>query len=540
MGPNGAGKSRQLITIRESLIKQSVPCFLLPPQRQLTQINITDRYPGAAVRGNTVEETWSNIVKWIFSPPQQQLQQRGTELLVPPILGALFQHAVALRELEINAQISSLWAWHEDQTRPEPLRLPSSSQLQLIETKLGEILDYEVRIEVPTPPNRSRGIDISFRRKGGSPFHVEQLSSGEQQILLISIFLLGSAIDRFVFLVDEPELYLNEALASRIWEKFEGAFPNAVFLYATHSPAFATRSTITETFVIGMDGAVEKIDKTAPVPSTVLREIVGTRVQLLRSDACPIFCEDELPGMILEDLLSGQNVLPIPVNGCESAVAAVKREGAWERNLRSASPAFCGVIDRDVWSLEETEGFRKANVFCFPRYDAEAVLLDPATACWSLSTSTGHSISRDEWTSIVIATAEDGYPLMLKQLMKHMQRRQDHIIEYDQSGSGITNVRVLPSETLQKAFEDRARVLYSAVAEKDIDGILTMFQGKWLYTQIAAEVGRRYKVRVGPAIQRYRELRTSDAFRHTLRTIPWLVEFHSIIETHLFASHMRG
>jgi hypothetical protein len=535
MGPNGAGKSRQLITIRDSLAKRGVPAFLLPPQRQMAQIAATSGYHRGALvlRGSTVEENWNEIIKWIFSPQQQHLQQSGSGVAFSLILGALFDHIASTTRTVNATQMRALWEWHEHQTRSEPPRLSPSEPLRSLERKLGEILDYEVKISVPAPTSPSSAAEISFRRSDGTPFLVSGLSSGEQQILLISTFLLGSTADRFVFLVDEPELYLNEALASRIWERFEAAFPNAVFLYATHSPTFATRPTIAETYVIGMDGAVEKIDKTVPVPSVVLREIVGTRVQLLRSDACPIFCEDELSKMILKDLFVGQNVLPISLNGWESVVAAVKREGAWERNLRSANPAFCGVIDRDTWSNDEIEGLKAANVFCLPRYDAESLLLDPAIALWSLSTSTGRSIHRDDWTSILVTAATRCRSQTLRDLGKHVQHRQDHILEFDETDHGIRNVRVQPSAALKKTFEDRAEALYAAIAHQDADAILTLFKGKALYKATVSQVLDIYKVRIGTAIQRYREMRTSDDFRSIMRGIPWVSAFRSALEKHL-------
>lgn len=47
-----------------------------------------------------------------------------------------------------------------------------------------------------------------------------------------------------VFVVDEPELNLNLLVAQQLWDAIERLRPEAVFVYVTHSLAFAMRPTV--------------------------------------------------------------------------------------------------------------------------------------------------------------------------------------------------------------------------------------------------------------------------------------------------------
>ncbi len=192
-----------------------------------------------------------------------------------------------------RTSVTNLLEFHDGTISEKPQRKPKL--VEAVQDTLKEVIGYDAQIT-----RGDRETKITFRR-GDQQFDSAQLSDGEKHLLLASVFLVAEYPGRFIFLVDEPELYLNEARAIDVWESLEAKFPRAVFLYATHNIVFATRPTVDATYLMGLDGNIEQVDRDRPIPSAIIRDIVGTRIQLLRSSATPIFCEDELSKLVLED-----------------------------------------------------------------------------------------------------------------------------------------------------------------------------------------------------------------------------------------------
>jgi hypothetical protein len=360
------------------------------------------------------------------------------------------------------------------------------------------------------------------------------LSDGEKQLLLISLFLLGQIEARFAFLVDEPELYLNEALAIRTWEAVEKCFPKAVFLYATHSPAFATRSTVEETYVIGMDRRVERLDRRVPVPASVLREIVSTRVQLLRTDARPLFCEDVLAELILSDLFPPNQVLPVRLSNWETVVSATRRVRGWEM-VTAGGPPCCGVIDRDARDDEEVEKLRQIGVVCFPLYEAESLLLDPKVAIWSLSMS-GLKVAEADYVDLLVRCAEERRDITLKKIAQHISwsHRDEELIRFEPGPAGLISVSLAPlGDEPKNIFSDRAAKLYAAVASRDIQAILKLFKGKCMYRTLQRLLRDERKFALHDAKQRYMDIRSFKGFEQIVGGVEWLTALKVRIEGRL-------
>lgn len=497
MGPNGSGKSQLLEQTRNHLKANRIPCLLMPSARNLQEFTqgTTMRSLPPPTSGQSHDDHRKQLLQILFdpaAPPGGAFANPAAPGQLPLTFGTALSHLLwyasqdrfnAVTEyISENAEFKA----GRRQTAPTP---PDTDTLFELSTKIEDILRYPTKIK----SDFQQGIDgprerlaIRFERDG-TPFPPEALSDGEKQILLLCIFLVGSDADRLVFLIDEPELFLNEALAIEIWQRLEKNFPNAIFLYATHNPNFATRNGVHQLYVMSRNRSLERLDTTKPVPSQTLREIVGTRVQLLRADAAPIFCEDALAQNILEDLFSADKFVIVPLHNRDTVINAVRKERGWEL-LRSEGPKHCGVIDRDTADDEEVGKLETLGVFCFPRYEAESLLLDPTVAIWALSLA-GTRISTEQYAKILVECARTRRDLMLRKLAKHVARHQ--ILEplrFDAGEAEVKNIRPSPTDALISRFKERAAAAYAAISTEDTNAILTIFKGKCLYKTMQSEL----------------------------------------------------
>jgi len=78
--------------------------------------------------------------------------------------------------------------------------------------------------------------ELSFETKNNKPIPIEELSSGEKQLLII----LGEALlqqeKAVVYIADEPELSLHISWQETLTSSISSLNPNAQIIFATHSP----------------------------------------------------------------------------------------------------------------------------------------------------------------------------------------------------------------------------------------------------------------------------------------------------------------
>lgn len=534
MGPNGSGKSRQLVAIKNALEKTNIPCMFVPPDRNSPRSVSHEPHTGQRPSGSTFEELWASTVNVHLVAPMA-----GSRMTAPfqYAITNLIKHAILIEREAAANHSAELVAWSQHRTGPPPPPL-SQGPVKAIESKLQQILNYRVEIAAKNHGARYEGIDISFHR-GDLKFGLEGLSSGESQLLLISAFLLSRNADRFVFIIDEPELHFNEALAVSTWESFEACFPKSVFLYATHSPSFATRPSVDRPLIIGMNQKIEAVERQSPINPTIMSAIVGARIQVLRDAKHPIFCEDELHKAVISDLFESANFVPIMLHNCDSVLSAVKGEGAW-KTLRSGGPKCCGVRDRDTLTTDEAVSLERRGVFCFPRYDMEALLLDPAIALWSLAQA-GYTIPLRDYTSMLVQCAQErrkeSLDLIAKRLLSGGKRR----VNFDLKDDGTVNETSVNieffGENIRDLFLARAQKAEAAIESGDIDAILTVFRGKTLYASMANLMrSKATKIPFLDPLNRYNHIRAFEGFAEQLSKVEWLTSFRIKIEAYLSAA----
>jgi ABC-type multidrug transport system ATPase subunit len=92
---------------------------------------------------------------------------------------------------------------------------------------------------------------LFVRKDGGTPYSVSSMSEGEKQAFTLLADIAVLTNKRSVFFVDEPELNLHPTLAEKLWTSIEEAYPEDIFVYATHSLSFALRSGVDYIYAIG-------------------------------------------------------------------------------------------------------------------------------------------------------------------------------------------------------------------------------------------------------------------------------------------------
>jgi hypothetical protein len=249
---------------------------------------------------------------------------------------------------------------------------------------------------------------------------------------------------------------------------------------------------------------------------------------MLRNSRAPIFCEDNLSKLILSDIFGSENVDLVPLSGWQHVQAAVKGEPLWE-TVRSKGMKCCGVIDRDTRDEETVSELAARNIFCFPVYDAESLLLDRDVALWMLRTSSGSAVTSDQFEDILAEAALKAHDLTLKLLAKYIaERAKPEIVPTLMPDQTTLRSVVVNTDTatLEAKFRIRAGEMAAALATKDAAAIPKLFKGKKLYPLFAD--GSRQIVPGGltrDAATKYNEIRNHPEFKALIARLPWLQAF---------------
>lgn len=205
-------------------------------------------------------------------------------------------------------------------------------------------------------------------RKHESYYNVDSMSSGERQLfgMLADFSILPS--EKYVVLVDEPELNLHPELTLRFWSTIESLLPDSIFLYATHDLAFSMRNTVDKIFVLGFG----EIDKADLGKSVDVRPFLGALPGIIRSKKCLLVegTADSFDSLFYRWILDPSDIAVFPAGNCHEVRSAAARSGVW--NAISSGIALAGVIDSD---FRETESRGPLLILDF--HEAESYFCEP-------------------------------------------------------------------------------------------------------------------------------------------------------------------
>jgi hypothetical protein len=93
-------------------------------------------------------------------------------------------------------------------------------------------------------PNDPYGAGIRVETPAGMEHGLDQLSSGEQEVLSLSFFVRRLRARGGVLLIDEPELHLHPALQRSLFAQLEDVAARAQVWIVTHSPSLVTTASL--------------------------------------------------------------------------------------------------------------------------------------------------------------------------------------------------------------------------------------------------------------------------------------------------------
>jgi ABC-type cobalamin/Fe3+-siderophores transport system ATPase subunit len=213
-------------------------------------------------------------------------------------------------------------------------------------------------------------------KKGARKYGAESMSDGERQTLAILADVGLLAETNCLIVVDEPELNMSALLASSLWSSIEAEYPEAVFVYATHSIPFSMRDSVDKIIVLSATGAAAEISDPTAMDESELRPFLGAMPNILRSDR--VLLVEGLKNSFDSDfyrwITKGRPVEIVPVGDCNAVEAASAKAGIWEKTPKG--PLIRGIIDRDYRS-DDIIKLRHADCDVLGLHEAESYLCDP-------------------------------------------------------------------------------------------------------------------------------------------------------------------
>ena len=223
-----------------------------------------------------------------------------------------------------------------------------------------------------------------------SPFgshDTDALSDGEKEVLHILAYLFRLGQLSNIVLWDTPELHLNAALESRLFDAIRRVAPNNQYWIATHSLEFINVAPLESVFVLRQDGksaVVERASGTDRKAKVRIYREMGAQVGLQLVSAVVVFVEGKeansdkrLLDRIVAPSVPGVNF--VAGGSCESILAA----GTRANDLLSEACAngdFFAVVDRDYRSDNDIIALTKKygpRLFVWKVHEIENIFLQP-------------------------------------------------------------------------------------------------------------------------------------------------------------------
>lgn len=456
----------------------------------------------------------------IYSNPQNAwLQYRSNRRST--LASRINRTFVMLRALEIeekgrHSDAVAEWA-RGDRVSPIPER--ASAPL----TRLGELFSEVfplMRLEVTSA-------DQLYVRKAEASYPVSSMSEGEKQVFVLLAEIAVLTNERSVFLVDEPELNLHPTLAEKLWASIEEAYPNDIFVYATHSLSFALRSGVEAVFAIGHG----KIDTSAVNDSIDLRPFLGSLPGIVRSQRC-LFVEGEeasFDAPFYRWVLGRQDIDINPVGPSTEVIAAASREGIWRQISHEMRVA--GVVDRDF----KPERPADSNVLTLDLHEAESYLCHPDVII-SIQAALGileETITREQVIGRLVDMAKKRLPFVVAQrvfFQSHINLR----LSVDRAAvaqfPSVGQLRPLIAEAAQREASKAHRIFdtvaldalisgeesrcIGAITTRDPTSLLQLFEGKQALAELAKLAGCPKPLSVLNAAKKHLAI---DNFPHLVR-----------------------
>jgi hypothetical protein len=278
----------------------------------------------------------------------------------------------------------------------------------------GKVI-HRPRIDAGSP----FGAVISVETPSGSLHGLDQLSSGEQEVLALMFYVRRLSATGGLLLVDEPELHLHPALQRSLFAVMENIAERAQVWIITHSPKLVTAAPLDAVLHMrptdGTDANQLTKSSDEEARGRLLSELGVHPVDVLQSDSL-VVVEGEADSTWLSAVLA----LPLSRSTIYVAGNALAVE-ATARTLQSGKALlpWIAIRDRDLLSDDEVKDRteRIPGLFVWPSRTIENELLHPPLVETVLARA-GRALEVDAISAALKAIAANQRELIVADLVE--------------------------------------------------------------------------------------------------------------------------
>lgn len=213
------------------------------------------------------------------------------------------------------------------------------------------------------------GMNLSVKTLDGEVYEANRMSDGEKVVLFCVGQVLLAPQNSFI-IVDEPELFLNKNIVSRLWDKLENLRDDCRFIYLTHELDFAINRNALKFWIKSYSKnsfEFEEIENNE-IPQQLVMELLGSQKSIL-------FCEGKNNGTshdikILSILFPQFNIKA--VDSCFNVINYTKAFN----NMKNISIKAYGLIDSDFHPSARLTNLEKEGIYNFGFSEIENLCLD--------------------------------------------------------------------------------------------------------------------------------------------------------------------
>lgn len=368
---------------------------------------------------------------------------------------------------------------------------PPVAKIDLLKSIWGKVLPHRQLVTLDA--------SIKTRVTGGTgaDYEASEMSDGERVIF----YLIGQALlaqQDTLLIIDEPELHINKAVMSRLWDEIESSRPDCAFLYITHDVEFAASRHAATKFALrgySLDGGekwdIEQIPDEANLPDDVVATIIGSRKPVLFVEGDGGSLDSSIYRRVYD------NFTVVPVGSCDQVIHSATTFAA-RKELHHIGAA--GIVDADGRMQQEVAYLGNIGVYVLPVSEVENLLLLPAVflkLAKALKFDATQSQNRlDALIEIVLQRAlNESDAICLRRTVRLVDSKVKSIgLQSKQIGTLDAEFRAAVAAIDPAAiFAGLKTDISNAITSKDYEAVLRYFDNKGLLSEAAKLLGYNKK-----------------------------------------------
>lgn len=487
IGANGSGKTRLGVLIEDVLAAKDIVHRIAAQKTlamedvHLVAFELAEKMllygQQNAVAGQ------KNVYRWQNKPATQLLND--FQALLQTLFGQ--QNRIAVRFLNQHRQ---------DQTLAAPRTVLQKVQEvweRLLPHRKLELLEAAIKV---TPMSRKNIAGASGVPPPNDSYRAAEMSDGERAIF----YLLGQcfiARPGSILVIDEPEAHVHKAISGKLWDAIEAERPDCAFVYFTHDLDFASRRAARAKYFIRsfeiVNGKntwdIQNIPSDPGLPEVVISEIVGSRQPILFVEGTGSSLDITAYRALYNDFTV------IPVGNCDSVIHCVE---SFRGNATLHSTGAQGLIDSDGRSVEEIALLVRQKIHVLPVVEIENIFLIPEVF-EALASALHHnppeaSQMLQALIDRVVARASENIE---RASVRHAIRRVDATLKRvgiaakDLPTLMATYSKEIATVDPAAGYTDMKQRLEKCISNRDLRGILAIYENKGLLAEAASILGLR-------------------------------------------------